>query len=983
MTEKDDLQQRAAAVAREKAGQFPENRDALSSEEMRQMVHELRVHQIELEMQNEELRRAQMELDATRARYFDLYDLAPVGYLTINSQGLILEANLTVASLLGMVRGELLRQPLTRFLHPDSQDTYYHHRKQVFETEQPQTCDFRMIRNDGMQFWARLEAVAAKGEDGAPVCLIAMSDTSDRKRAEDALHLFMESVENASDAIGMSTPEGKHYYQNAAFTHLFGQIGDDPPSTLYMDEAVGKEVFRAVMAGERWDGEVRMYAKDRRVLDILLRAYANKDSDGRVTGLVGIHTDITERNWNEKALRLNELRLAALLELSQMSAESEKTLTDFALEKAIELTGSTIGYLSFLTPDESILVMYSWSKTAMRECTMKNKPVEYPVEQTGLWGEAVRQRRPVITNDYEAENPWKKGCPEGHVRLSRHMNIPLFDGERIVLVAGVGNKAQPYENDDLKQLTLLMDGLWKILKTKRMENDLRESERKLATLIANIQGMVYFCLNDPDWTMKFVSGGALELTGYLPEELVDNAVVSYNDIIHPDDRQYVWDTVQDSFAARSAYTLEYRIVTKKGAVKRVWERGQGIFLPGGELHHLEGFIADITDRKALEDRLHRARKMESVGRLAGGVAHDFNNMLGVILGFVELALDRIDAAHPVHNDLLEIREAAKRSAGLTRQLLAFASLQPAAPKLLDLNETVEGLLQMLRRLIGEEIHLVWMRGAGLGPVKMDPSQIDQILVNLCVNARDAISGPGNVTIETRAAAFDKAFCAEHPDFIPGDYASLSVSDDGCGMDKETLVNIFEPFFTTKGLIDGPGLGLSTIYGIVRQNKGFIDVHSEPGVGTTFNIYLPLHPVPIVPASVPASPEPLKHGRETILLVEDEPAVLKVTEMMLAHIGYTVLAVNTPDKAFRIAEAHAGDIALLITDVVMPEMNGKDLAMKLQSLYPRLKCLFMSGYMADIITPDNVLEEGVHFLQKPFTIKGLAATVREVLEFEDI
>ncbi|MDO9263674.1 MAG: PAS domain-containing protein, partial [Desulfosalsimonadaceae bacterium] len=603
-------------------------------------------------------------------------------------------------------------------------------------------------------------------------------------------------------------------------------------------------------------------------------------------------SDITDRKKLEDELRQSEQKLCNLA----------------------DNLPNAIVYQLTAEPDGSRRFIYvSGGVERLNEVTVE----EVLADATVLYSQVLPEYLPVVREREEEAlrtltTLWvevQSRLPSGRLRWFEYTSTPRYLADGLLVWDGV-------EVD--------------ITDRKRAEDELRESERKLATLIGNIQGMVYFCLNDPDWTMKFVSGGALELTGYLPEELVDNAVVAYNDIIHPDDRQYVWDTVQDSFAARSAYTMEYRIVTKKGTVKRVWERGQGIFLPGGELHHLEGFIADITERKALEGQLRQAQKMESVGRLAGGVAHDFNNMLGVILGFVELALDRIDAAHPVHNDLLEIREAAKRSAGLTRQLLAFASLQPAAPKLLDLNEIIEGMLQMLRRLIGEDMNLIWMRGVGLGPVKMDPSQIDQILVNLCVNARDAISGPGNVTIETRAAAFDKSFCAEHPDFIPGDYVHLSVSDDGCGMDKETLANIFEPFFTTKGLIDGPGLGLSTIYGIVRQNNGFIDVHSEPGVGTTFNIYLPRHPVPIVPASVPASPEPLKHGRETILLVEDEPAVLKVTEMMLAHLGYSVLAVNTPDKAFRIAEAYAGDIALLITDVVMPEMNGKDLAMKLQS-----------------------------------------------------
>ncbi len=249
---------------------------------------------------------------------------------------------------------------------------------------------------------------------------------------------------------------------------------------------------------------------------------------------------------------------------------------------------------------------------------------------------------------------------------------------------------------------------------------------------------------------------------------------------------------------------------------------------------------DITEKLSLESQLRQAQKMESVGRLAGGVAHDFNNMLGVIIGHTELALEQMDPAQPLFTSMQEIRKAALRSADLTRQLLAFARKQTVAPKVLDLNETVEGMLKMLRRLIGEDIDLVWLPDSDLWPVKMDPSQIDQILANLCVNARDAIEGVGKITIETHKVTFDEAYCADHSGFIPGDFVMLAVSDDGQGMDKETLDKIFEPFFTTKGIGKGTGLGLATVYGIVKQNNGFINVYSEPGQGTTFKIYLPRH-----------------------------------------------------------------------------------------------------------------------------------------------
>jgi signal transduction histidine kinase/CheY-like chemotaxis protein len=398
------------------------------------------------------------------------------------------------------------------------------------------------------------------------------------------------------------------------------------------------------------------------------------------------------------------------------------------------------------------------------------------------------------------------------------------------------------------------------------------------------------------------------------------------------------------------------------------------------------FVTDITERKhdeeekaKLQNQLIQAQKMESVGRLAGGVAHDFNNMLGVILGHTEIALEQVDPTHSLHESLTEIQKAAERSAHLTRQLLSFARKQAAAPRVLDLNKTVDGMLAMLERLIGEDVRLVWQPQADLWPVTVDPSQVDQMLANLCVNARDAINGVGTITIETENSAIDEAYCADHPGSMPGEYVRLVVRDDGGGMNQQTLAHLFEPFFTTKEVGKGTGLGLAMVYGIMKQNDGFIDVESEPGQGATFSIYLPRH--------IGSAEQPPKQGaaaqasnrREIILVVEDEPSNLKLIERMLERQGYVVLAAGTPGEAIRVAREHAGKIHLLVTDVIMPEMNGRDLARKLLSLDPRLKCLFMSGYTADVIAQRGVLDEGVSFIQKPFSIKDLSDKIRETLD----
>ncbi len=401
---------------------------------------------------------------------------------------------------------------------------------------------------------------------------------------------------------------------------------------------------------------------------------------------------------------------------------------------------------------------------------------------------------------------------------------------------------------------------------------------------------------------------------------------------------------------------------------------------------LQFSLVDITERKrsqeekdSLQKQLSQAQKMESVGRLAGGVAHDFNNMLGVIMGYAELAQFKIGPDSPLCADLKEISRAAQRSADLTRQLLAFARKQTITPRVLDLNGTVDGMLKMLRRLVGENIEIAWQPGSGIGTVLIDPSQVDQILANLCVNARDAIVDTGRITIETGCATLDQDYCSRHSELIPGEYVLLSLSDDGCGMSPEIQAKIFEPFFTTKEAGKGTGLGLATVYGIVKQNNGSINVFSDQGHGTTFRIYLPCHT-----GKANSRPEevdvPVQTAvGETILLVEDEPFILEMTTQILEMLGYPVVTARTPEEAIRLTLEYKGQIDLLLTDVIMPAMNGRDLAIRIRAIYPGIRCLFMSGYTADIISRHGVLDKGVHFIQKPFLMKDLATRIRETLK----
>ncbi len=385
------------------------------------------------------------------------------------------------------------------------------------------------------------------------------------------------------------------------------------------------------------------------------------------------------------------------------------------------------------------------------------------------------------------------------------------------------------------------------------------------------------------------------------------------------------------------------------------------------------------DRQRLERQLLQAQKMDAIGQLAGGVAHDFNNMLSVIIGNAELALGKVSPRQPAYEELQDILTAGKRSADLTRQLLAFARKQLISPRILDLNDTVAGMLKMLRRLIGENINLVWRPEQGLWRVRIDPSQVDQLLANLTVNARDAMNKMGKIIIETTNVICDELFHAAHPESVPGEYVLLTVSDDGCGMDKETLANIFDPFFTTKEEGMGTGLGLSTVYGIVRQNSGFINVYSEPGRGTTFRVYLPRYKDDIQESVDDNVITKVQGGSETVLIVEDEQSVLNLTAAMLEKLGYRVLPVKGAGHALRVAREYDGDIDLLLTDVVMPGMNGRELAEQIIVMRPGIRCLYMSGYAADAIAHKGILEKGIHFIAKPFSLHDLAGRVRMALE----
>jgi PAS domain S-box-containing protein len=641
------------------------------------------------------------------------------------------------------------------------------------------------------------------------------------------------------------------------------------------------------------------------------------------------------------------------------------------------------------------------------------------------------------------------------------------------------------------------------IRLSELKRALRESTRKLDTLVNNLPGFVYRCRNEPEWTMEYLSDGVAEVTGYPASDFIENAKRSYNSIIQAEDRARVWDEVQQALGGRQPYVVEYRISTARGDQRWVWEKGSGVF-DGETLIALEGFVTNVTDRKCAEQalrdseeqyrqlfelesdalflidngskrilevnlaaerlygysraellvlrnvdlsaepdatvrathdglnrvpvRYHRkkdgtvfpveitathfdwrgmrvhlaairditerqraeqerdllqaqlaqAQKMEMIGRLAGGVAHDFNNLLTVINGYSELLLDRLGAQDPLRDSVQQVRNAGERAAALTRQLLAFSRKEIIDPRPLNLNEMITELGKMLRRLLGEDIELVTVLDPNLGVVTADAGQMQQVVMNLAVNARDAMPDGGKLVIETADVELDAAFAGRNAGIAPGEYVTLTVSDTGAGMTPEVQQQIFEPFFTTKAKGAGTGLGLSTAYGVVRQSGGTISVYSQPGGGATFRVYLPRTGARGESEKDLRTAAVSLRGKETVLVVEDQPEVRKLAVEVLRGYGYRVLEASGGAEAIEACRLSAGPVHLLLTDVIMPGMDGRGLVERFAALYPGVKVLYMSGYSGELIAHRGILDPGVAYLAKPFTPQGLAAKVREVL-----
>ena len=595
-----------------------------------------------------------------------------------------------------------------------------------------------------------------------------------------------------------------------------------------------------------------------------------------------------------------------------------------------------------------------------------------PLEQS-ISGWVARARMPLILDGEVNDERFHPMWPHPEIRSA--ISVPMQVANKLVGTININslNRTRPLTVGQMKALSILASAAAVALESASLYARVRTSEERYRDLVENAHDMIYSHDLEGNYTSMNKAGEVI--TGYTVEEALQ---LNLSQTVAPEYLARAREMLNRKLAGERVTVQEMEIIAKDGRRITVEVNTKLVYHDGVPIG-VQGIARDVTERKQLEDQLRQSQKMEAIGRLAGGVAHDFNNLLTAINGYSALALQRLNDSSPIKPYLEEVRKAGEHATNLTRQLLAFGRKQILQPLALDLNTVVSDMNKMLRRLIGEDIEFSASLARDLKRIKADPGQIEQVLVNLVVNARDAMPQGGKLTIETANVTLDEGYAVRHVGVQPGNYVMLAVSDTGTGMSEETKARIFEPFFTTKEKGKGTGLGLSTVYGILQQSGASIWVYSEPNRGTSFKVYLPELEPTTENCQTEATEDKVPGGSETILLVEDEESVRGLAQKVLEQAGYNVLSATGGDEAVRLCSDQQRSIDLLLTDVVMPETSGKEVAERLNQIVPGINVLFMSGYTDEVIVHHGVLDSNVEFIQKPFTPMALWKKVREVLD----
>ena len=970
-------------------------------------------------------------------------------------------------------------------------------------------ADVRLVRKDGSVFDANIRMNLLDSKRPFKGAILVITDLSGINAISEALSVERRRFEslgrNSPFGLVMVQPDGSFSYVNPKFVEMFGYSLEDVPNgkewltKAYPDPAYRREIIstwledvKVTKAGESRPRVFSVTCKDGAEKVIHFRPVRLDSGEDLMT-----FEDITERKRAEEVMQLNEARLEKIVDILHYKAFSVQDFLDHALEGALELTHSRLGYIYFYDEDSEEFVLNTWSKEVMKECSIANPQTRYELEKTGIWGEAVRQRQPILVNDFQAPNPLKRGYPEGHAPLHRYLTVPVFIGGRIVAVVGVANKESDYNQTDILQLTLMMDSVWKGVDRLSMEKALMESEATLKTVLQTAPigiGLV------TDGVFKWINESLSVITGFHTDDLIGNSP----GILYEDANEFNHSGIfaPEGSAAEGNEGLETRWKRKDGSFvdillssshispgdpskgmvfsaiditeRKLFQRDleeseermrllleaapmgiriatQGKYsyvnpaflrmfgyessdeiegLPVEELY-LEGdrprikernlrrakgigvnhhysvtgirkdgsrfdletwgseisykgrrstfrFLVDISESNSLRAQLLQAQKMEAIGTLAGGVAHDFNNLLQVVIGYSELMLNRSHQNERDRSDLKKIQSAAKQGAELVRNLLTFSRKVETKYAPVDLNKEIIQVQHFLHRTIPKTINIDLHLNNSLGFIKADPSQISQIVMNLGLNAVDAMPNGGTLTIKTDVVQFDKKFTGDSQ-FEPtqGSYVLLSVSDTGQGMDNDTMCHVFEPFFTTKETGKGTGLGLAIVYGIVKLHGGHITCKSKPGKGSSFEIYFPVLEEE-VDVEVQNFDTPIPGGAETILLVEDDQEIRELGATLLAQVGYEVIMAGNGKEAIEIYQTNKDKISLILLDIIMPVMDGVKCMSELLRINPEVKVIVCTGFSeTGPLSKNMAAAKGV--VHKPYEMVELLETIRRVLD----
>jgi PAS domain S-box-containing protein len=707
------------------------------------------------------------------------------------------------------------------------------------------------------------------------------------------------------------------------------------------------------------------------------------DANGTAARMIGVNADITEQKNAENALKSNIAKLEVLLGITSLPEANVQTISDHILSSITKLLESAYGFYGFVSEDQSIMTIHSWSGEAMENCSMVDKPSDFAICKSGIWAEAVRRREPLILNNYAANHPAKRGLPAGHVQLTKLLVVPFFSHGRITAVAAVANRNSDYSQDDVAQLTAFLTSVQAITDSKQTEAELRKSEGHFRTLVQTIPDLIW--LKDKDGVYlscnpkfeRFFGAKVADIVGKTDYDFVDREVANF---FVENDRKAMLEGKPTSNEEWITFADDgHRVLLE--TIKTPMCDSQGTLI--GVL----GIGRDITERRRAEEenaqlqvQLQQAQKMEAIGTLAGGIAHDFNNILGAILGYAELAQEDSPAGSMMRKDIDQVVKASHRAKDLVKQILAF-SRQAATDHIpLQPGIIIKEALKMLRSSLPTTIDIRQDIDPEAGLILADPTQIHQVIVNLCTNAFHAMEETGGIlNISLKKTTLTKPDLANEPHVQPGDFIQLSIGDTGPGIAPEIREKIFDPYFTTKAVGKGTGMGLAIIHGIVKSYNGFVSCHSRPGEGTVFHVYLPVISDSVVPEPETLSLDLPQLGNERILFIDDEDILAEMGKVMLERLGYRVTVRNNSLEALNTFQNQPEQFDLVISDQTMPDMTGIDLARRMLQIRPGMPIILCTGY-SSLISEDKAKSLGIKgFALKPLAKKDIAAIIRKVLD----